>query len=181
MMECKSSESFGFTNGGSIVADLSPGVHLPGLLRRFTGDGLINLLSAKVEVENRMRLAGGVVPAAPSLDDAMRPELIPSVARGQREDRLLAEIDQDGFTFAIDPVDRPFFDRRAHRRERPQNALHIALVDGRVCIRKQFRPMRLGARRWGTRAVPPMEWVRRKVWSTTGLFLYNEAAALLRL
>jgi hypothetical protein len=181
MINGKSSESFSFVNGTSIAADPSTGAYIPGLVRRLTGDGLINLLCAKVEVDQRIRLAGGVLPAAPPLDDALRPDMIPSVARGRREDRLLAEIDQDGFFFAVDPIDRPFFDRRAHRRERPQNALHIALAGGRVCIRKQFRPLRIGARRWGTRSVPPMEWIRRKVWSTAGLFLYNEAAALLRL
>lgn len=180
MINGKSSESFTLT-GDAIAAGVQPHTNVPGLLRRLTGDGLLNLLCAKAEVEIRLSHSGGIVPAAPDLDDALDPEVIPSVARGQREDRLLAEIDQDGFAFALDPIDRPFFDRRAHRRRRPQNSLHIALVDGRVCIRKQFRPLTLGARRWGSRTVPPIEWVRRKIWAGAGLFLYNEAAALLRL
>jgi len=180
-MNDKIPESFDFAAGGAVAANLQPGAYVPALVRRFTGDGLINLLCAKAEVEARVRNAGNVVPVAPPLDDALRPDQIPSVARGRREDRILAEIDQDGFAFAEDPIDRPFFDRRAQRRRRPQNSLHVALVEGRVCIRKQFRSLQLGARRWGTRPVPPMEWVRRKVWSSAGLFLYNEAAALLRL
>ena len=167
--------------GAAVPAEFQPVGYVPALVRRFTGDGLINLLCAKAEVESRIRSAGGALPAALPLEDALRPEAIPSIARGRREDRLLAEIDQDGFAFAEDPIDAPFFDRRADRRPRPQNSLHVALIGGRVCIRKQFRPMRIGARRWGTRPVPPMQWVRRRVWTSFGLFLYNEAAALLRL
>ena len=181
MANSKIPESFTVFADGAVAADLPAGAYVPLWLRRFTGDGLINLLTARAEVESRIRNAGGVVPAAPPLDDAVRPDSIPSVARGRRHDRLLAEIDQDGFAFAEDPIDRPYFDRRARRRQRPQNALHIALVDGRVCVRKQFRPLRLDAKRWGTRPVPPMDWLRRRVWSSLGLFLYNEAAALLRL
>ncbi|MCA1825857.1 MAG: hypothetical protein ABR567_01040 [Myxococcales bacterium] len=180
-MNDKAPESLGFVVGEALGAGYLAGTPVPALLRRLTGDGLLNLFYARAEVEARVRNAGGAVPSAPALDDAVRPDEIPSVARGRREDRLLAEIDQDGFAFAEDPIDRPFFDRRAHRRRRPQNAVHVALVDGRVCVRKQFRPLRLGARRWGTRSVPPMEWVRRKLWTSAGLFLYNEAAALLRL
>ena len=153
----------------------------PSLLRRVAGDGAVNLLCAKTEVEAALRAGGGVVPAAPALDDALRPELIPSVAQGRWDDRILAEIDQDGFAFADDPIDAPFFERRAERRPRPQNRVHIALVERRVCIRKEFRPLRIGARRWGQQRVPAAEWLRRKVWASLGLYLYNEAAALLRL
>src|SRR5947208_14560332 len=88
---------------GAIAADFLPGAALPGIVRRFTGDGVINLLTAKAEVEHRIRSAGGVLPAARTLDDALRPDVIPSVASGRIEDRILAEIDQDGFAFAEDP------------------------------------------------------------------------------
>src|SRR6184192_3207911 len=108
--------------GAAVPAEFQPVGYVPALVRRFTGDGLINLLCAKAEVESRIRSAGGALPAALPLEDALRPEAIPSIARGRREDRLLAEIDQDGFAFAEDPIDAPFFDRRADRRPPLGNA-----------------------------------------------------------
>jgi hypothetical protein len=121
------------------------------------------------------------VPAAPALEDALPPESIPSVAAGWRHDRVLAEIDQDGFAFALDPMDEPFFNRRIQRTPRQQNLVDIALVDGRVCVRKRFRTFRLGARRWGNRPIPARDWVDRSVWVSLGFYMYTEAAALLRL
>ena len=103
------------------------------------------------------------------------------MARGIGEDRVLAEIDQDGFAFAKDPVDAPFFNRRARRSDRQQNLIDIALLDGRVCIRKRVRGLRFGARLWGDRPVPARDWVHRGLWASLGLYLYTEAAALLRL
>jgi len=151
------------------------------LLRRLAGDGLINLFRARAEVLATLRASGDAVPPAPPLPDALPAQSIPSVARGRYEDRVLAEIDQDGFTFAVDPVDEPFFNRRAHRRPRQQNLLDVALVDGHVCVRKRFRGYRFGARRWGDRPVPPAEWALRGFWVSVGFFLYSEAAALLRM
>jgi len=150
-------------------------------LRRFTGEGTFNLLRAKSEVHAAMRDGPGTVPAAPALDDALPPESIPSVSAGWREDRVLAEIDQDGFAFALDPMDEPFFNRRLRKTPRQQNKLDIALVDGRICVRKRFRSYRLGARRWGNRPIPARDWVHRSVWVSLGFYMYTEAAALLRL
>src|SRR6266446_8546180 len=150
-------------------------------LRRFTGEGTFNLLRAKSEVDAAMRDGLGTVPAAPALDDALPPEIIPSVSAGWRQDRVLAEIDQDGFAFALDPMDEPFFNRRLRKTPRQQNKLDIVLVDGRICVRKRFRSYRLGARRWGNRPIPARDWVHRSVWVSLGFYMYTEAAALLRL
>jgi tRNA A-37 threonylcarbamoyl transferase component Bud32 len=54
-------------------------------------------------------------------------------------------------------------------------------VDGRVCIRKRYRGLRLGARRWGDQPVPLRQRLHLALWNSLGLFLYSEAAALLRL
>ena len=151
------------------------------LLRRFAGDGVLNLFRARAEVLATLRSSGDAVPAAPPLQDALPSQSIPSVASGRYEDRVLAEIDQDGFAFAAEPIDEPFFNRRAHRRPRQQNLLDIALVDGHVCVRKRFRGFRFGARRWGDRPVPAAEWAQRSLWVSLGFFLYSEAAALLRM
>jgi len=151
------------------------------LLRRLAGDGPVNLLRAKAEVDAALWAGAGVVPAAPPLADELPPMLVPSVARGSLEDRVLAEIDQDGFAFAVDPLDAQFFNRRPRRARRQQNLVDIALVDGRVCIRKRVRGLCFGARQWGDRPVPAWEWMYRRVWTSLGLYLYTEAAALLRL
>jgi hypothetical protein len=150
-------------------------------LRRLTGDGAFNLLRAKSEVHAALREGPTALADAPALDDAVPPATIPSVAAGWRHDRVLAEIDQDGFAFAVDPMDEPFFNRRAEKRPRQQNRLDVALLDGRVCVRKRFRSYRLGARRWGDRRIPARDWVHRSVWVSLGFYMYTEAAALLRL
>src|SRR5438552_9817071 len=149
-------------------------------VRRFAGDGPINLLKAKGEVHAALR-SGGVVPASPSIDDALRAEQIPSVGAGDREDRVLAEIDQDGFAFAADALDESFFNRRLRRKPRQMNLIDIVLIEGHVCIRKRIRELRLGARRWGNRPVPAKEWAYRGLWASLGLYFYSEAAALLRM
>ena len=168
------------TSGASLNQPGSTGFFEP-LVRSLAGDGAVNLVRAKAEVRAALRAGGGVVPPAPLLDDALPPGSIPSVAAGRRDDRVLAEIDQEGFAFAIDRVDGPFFNRRAQHAPRQQNLIDIALVGGRVCIRKRIRSYRMGARRWGDRPVPAREWAQRSFWVSLGLFMYNEAAALLRL
>jgi hypothetical protein len=149
--------------------------------RGVLGDGPINLLRARDEVHALLRAANGVVPFAPACTDALAPLRVPSVAAGNTADRVLAEIDQDGFAFAVDELDVPFFNRREEHRPRQQNLLDIVLFDGRVCVRKRFRSLRKGARRWGWHSVPASQRITRAVWTRLGLFLYSEAAALLRL
>jgi len=167
-------------SGASLDQSGSSGFFEP-LVRSLAGDGAVNLVRAKAEVRAVLGAGGGLLPSAPPLEDALPPGSIPSVAAGARHDRLLAEIDQEGFAFAIDRMDEPLFNRRAQRAPRQQNLVDIALVDGRVCIRKRIRSYRMGARRWGDRPVPPREWAQRSFWVSLGLFMYSEAAALLRL
>jgi hypothetical protein len=151
------------------------------MVRSIVGDGPINLFCAGTEVHAALRTAGGEVPPAPPLEDALPPQRLPSVAGGWDENRVLAEIDQDGFAFATHPIDEPFFNRRVERRPRQQNLLDIVLVGGRVCVRKRFRGLRRGAVRWGGQPVPVRQWAIRGLWASLRLFLYSEAAALLRL
>jgi hypothetical protein len=149
--------------------------------RSVFGDGLINLARARDEVHGILTAAGGRVPYAPAPTDALPPLRLPSVAAGYLEDRVLAEIDQDGFAFAVHPLDEPFFNRREEQRPRQQNLLDVVLHDGRVCVRKRFRSFRRGAQLWGTQPVPLKLRMVRAVWSGLHFFLYSEAAALLRL
>ncbi len=151
------------------------------LVRRLAGDGPSNLLRARSEVDAILWAGAGTLPPAPPIEDGLPASAVPSVARGSREDRVLAEIDQDGFAFAVDPLDEPLFNRRAKRSHRQTNLVDVVLVDGHVCIRKRVRGFRLRARRWGDRPVPVGDRVRRGVWASLGLYLYTEAAALLRL
>lgn len=150
-------------------------------LARLAGEGAVNLLRARAEVQSALQAGNGAIPAAPPLDDALPPSSIPSVAAGAHHDRVLAEIDQDGFAFAVDPIDVPFFNRRNRCVRRQKNLLDIVLFDGRICVRKRFRSLRPGARAWGDRPVPAREWIQRGVWVSLGFYLYTEAAALLRL
>ncbi|HEY7116917.1 MAG TPA: class I SAM-dependent methyltransferase [Tepidisphaeraceae bacterium] len=96
------------------------------------------------------------------------PRDIPSLVLDSADtaDRVLAEIDQDGFAFAIDPADRAYFNTRDQRLPRVRYRLDVVLRDGRVCVRKQF------VRQPGVRA---------GFWGALGRHFYNEAAALLRL
>ena len=149
------------------------------IVRRVTGDGPQNLLRARAEVMSAIQ-SGALAQARP-LDDGLPPAAVPSIAAGGLDDRVLAEIDQDGFTFATDPRDEGYFNRRARQVPRQQNLVDVTLLDGRICVRKRFRGFRFGARRWGDRPVPAQEWARRAFWVNLGLFLFTEAAALLRL
>src|SRR4051812_29619377 len=79
-------------------------------VRRAAGEGPLNLIRARGEVLASLRSSSGEVPAAGPLDDALPPSAIPSVAAGCFDDRVLAEVDQDGFAFATSPTDVPFFD-----------------------------------------------------------------------
>jgi hypothetical protein len=142
-------------------------------------NNLMRVLRAGAEVKAALR-AGPFEPAPPP-DDAPAPGAIPSIAAGRREDRVLAEIDQDGFAFAVDPLDEAYFNRRAQRTKRQHNLLDVTLVAGRVCVRKRFRIYPNGARAWGHRPVSAYELASRALWASLRLYLYSEAAALLRL
>ncbi len=141
-------------------------------------DGLINLWHARGEV----RAAGaGAMREAPAVADEVSPAEVPSVARQGAADRVLAEIDHDGFAFAVAPEDEAYFNRRAEKHPRQQHLLDVVLRGGRVCVRKRFRRPRRDAVRFGDRPVPAREWAQRSLWVTLKLPMYNEAAALLRM
>jgi hypothetical protein len=93
----------------------------------------------------------------------------------------VAEIDHDGFAFAVAPEDEACFNRRSRANVRQQHQLRIVSHRGRVCVRKEFRAPRLGALRFGDRKVSAREWAHRSLWVHLGLPFYNEVAALLRL
>lgn len=101
--------------------------------------------------------------------DALTPDDIPSVAELGPSDRVLAEIDQDGFAFAVHPADVAFFNRREEKLPRIRYHLHIVLHRGHVCVRKQFTGQ------------PPGAPLIPRFLSMLGLFFYNETTALLRL
>jgi hypothetical protein len=152
----------------------------PQVLQRLAGNGFANLLRVRAEVSSALSVNGAAVLSTGSLADGLPAESVPSVKAGKRYDRVLAEIDQDGFAFAVDPQDARFFERRARRVPRALNLLDIVLLEGRICIRKRYRNYRTGALQWGKR-VPLKERIQRRLWNSLGLYLYSEAAVLLRL
>lgn len=95
------------------------------------------------------------------------PELIPSIAAGDRNDRDLAEIDQDGFLFAADERDRSLFNNRARVAPR-RHRMQIVFREGVVCVRK--------SRVWQQR-----DGLRGRLLEVLRFDFYLEAAALLRL
>jgi hypothetical protein len=99
--------------------------------------------------------------------DSLDPNRIPSVALRRTCDGVLAQLDQDGFAFAVDPADVPFFNRRDRKLQRNKHQLDIVVHHGRVCIRKRFLP---GPGDCSLRT-------KLLIW----LSFYREAAALLRL
>ena len=122
----------------------------------------------------------GTLPQGPPLADALPPETIPSWPAASARTACWRKSTRTDFAFAKDPADAPFFNRRARRSTAAEPARHRAA--GRpVCIRKRVRGLRLGARLWGDRPVPARDWVHRGLWASLGLYLYTEAAALLRL
>jgi hypothetical protein len=141
---------------------------------------VLNLLQARAEV---LRALGptGHLPPAPDVDDAMDPELVPSVRHRGRGDRVLAEIDADGFAFAVLAEDVPFFNRREHKHPRQQHLIDVVIEGGRVCVRKRFRPPRAGAVRHGHVRLPVRELAIRSAYWALRIPFYSEVAALLRL
>jgi hypothetical protein len=121
-----------------------------------------------VRMEALRAVLRGLDRTAP-LPDAVTPAEIPSVAELGAGDRVLAEIDQDGFAFAEHPADVPFFNRRAQKLARARYSLHIVIHRGYVCVRKQFTGQ------------PPNLPLAARMWDRLGLFFYTETAALLRL
>lgn len=138
-------------------------------LRRVPGmDAASRLLAARLETVRALlarRLDENPLP----VPDAVTPSEIPSVAELGPGDRVLAELDQDGFAFALHPADVPFFNRRSQKMPRLRYRIHVVLRRGYVCVRKRFIGQPRNA---------PLD---AHLFSLLGLFFYNEAAALLRL
>lgn len=138
-------------------------------LQRVPGaDVAARLLAVRLETAGallRRRLAEHPLP----VPDAVTPSEIPSVAELGPGDRVLAEIDRDGYAFAVHPADVPFFNRRTEKSPRARYRLHVVLRRGYVCVRKRFTLVQRGA---------PLG---SHVLGLLGLFFYTEAAALFRL
>jgi hypothetical protein len=126
------------------------------------------LVCLRAEVQRAVRDRAFVSPRLPS-PDALRVQDVPSVERLGAADRLLAEIDQDGYEFAVHPMDAPIFKAREVRLPRFRYQISVVLRSGAVCLSKRFvrQPLRSG----------PREWLK----SLFGLNFYTEAAALIRL
>ncbi len=138
-------------------------------LRRVPGmDAATRLLAVRLETMRALlarRLEENPLP----VPDAVTPSEIPSVAELGPGDRVLAELDQDGFAFALHPADVAFFNRREKKMPRLRYKLHVVLHRGYVCVRKRF----LGQPRNA-----PLD---AHLFALLGLFFYNEATALFRL
>jgi hypothetical protein len=102
------------------------------LTRRVVGDGLVNLFRARAEVLSALDQGDGELPASRPVEDALPARIIPSVAAGSFEDRILAEIEQT---------------IEAHRAGKPARiALKMnALVDAR-CIQALYQASQAGVR-----------------------------------
>jgi glycosyltransferase involved in cell wall biosynthesis len=130
--------------------------------------GLRSYLVARAEVRRAVRRGAVWCNESPS-PASVPPSEISSTLTTGTGDRVLAEIDQDGYAFAVDPADAPIFNRRSRKVRRTLYRLDIVLRGGTVCFRKQFRPipLRLGLSRW--------------FWGWLGMPFYNSVAAYLRL
>jgi hypothetical protein len=120
------------------------------------------------EVSAALRQTDNVFQSVP-IADALDLDRVPSVALRRTRDCVLAHMDQDGFAFAVDPMDSPLFNRRDRELQRVKHQLDIVVYGGRVCIRKRFFP-------W-----PSNLGFLRTLLCAIGLPFYREAAALLRL
>src|SRR3954469_25723774 len=122
--------SAGFSLSAVSALDGATGLAPPGaegvstILNHLVGNGLGNLLRVRAEVHSALWVNGGVLAGA-ALADALPPDSVPSVRAGARYDRVLAEIDQGGFAFAVDPIDARFFERRKRRVPRQLNQVDI--------------------------------------------------------
>ena len=94
---------------------------------------------------------------------------------------MLAEIDEEGFAFAVNPEDRPVFNKREKSRPRPMHKLEMVLHDGRICVRKRFRGPTRGMTRFGRIRLTLADQAKRHAWAALGIWFYVEAAALLRI
>jgi tRNA A-37 threonylcarbamoyl transferase component Bud32 len=71
-------------------------------------------------------------------EDTLAPALVPSVVLGDCRNRVLAEIDQEGFAFAVDQRDTVFFNTKTSMNPRRHHRIQIVLTEGAVCLRKSI-------------------------------------------
>ena len=101
-------------------------------------------------------------------EDTLAISEIPTVALGDCRNRVLAEIDQDGFAFAVDSRDSAFFNTRTFVNTRRHHRIQIVLRNGAIYLRKSIIRNRCAAMSGRIR-----DYLR---WE-----FYIETAALLRL
>ena len=101
--------------------------------------------------------------------DTLSPLLIPSVLQGDWTDRVVAEIDLDGYVLAADACDAAFFGTNQSMHPKRYNRIQIVLRGRRIYLRKSF----ITAWRPNNKMAAILDPLR---WS-----FYLEAAALLRL
>ena len=124
-------------------------------------------LTARIEVSYALftgKLREGPLPGP----DQLPTELVPSVVNGNRSDRILADIDQNGYIFAAAECDQTLFNRSSERVPRRHRKVQVVLRDGLILLRKS-PTVRM-----------PKTWCRW-ILGSLGWGFYLEAAALLRL
>ncbi len=139
-------------------------------LWRIKGAAVVGRMTA-VRAETYAAIVRRTVPtltAAPP--DALRPYEIPSVKELGAGDRILAEVDQDGYAFAEHPADEVLFNRREKRIARLRYGLKILLHKGEVVIEKRFNRGRWWGLSLGHYLAGQLE-----------LPFFNEAASLVHL
>ena len=100
-------------------------MHLPGLAP------LSNLRAARAEIKRAPPAADGLEPSA----DGVRASELPSFSMHGKADRVLAEIDQDGYAFPLEACDADLFRPRAERLPKRRYRLQVVLREGIVCVR----------------------------------------------
>jgi hypothetical protein len=144
--------------------------HVSDALWRIKGAAVVGRLLT-VRAETYAALLRRSVPTltAPP-PDALRLHDLPSVKELGTGDRVLAEIDQDGYAFAEHPLDEPVFNRRDKRIARLRYRLRILLRKGEVVVEKRFNR----GQWWGLS-------VGHYLMGQLELPFFNEAAALVHL
>jgi hypothetical protein len=128
---------------------------------------LATYIRARAEVAYALRT--GSISSGEPCADTLNPCLIPSVLQGDWTDRVVAEIDQDGYILAADARDAAFFGANQSMHPKRYNRIQIVLRGRRIYLRKSF----ITAWRPNNKMAAILDPLR---WS-----FYLEAAALLRL
>jgi tRNA A-37 threonylcarbamoyl transferase component Bud32 len=113
-------------------------------LRVATAISYFAALNDAVSARTENNIFAVVAPAATVAPDSLDLSAIPSVAVSGHADRVLADIDQDGFVFARHLEDERIFNTRFEYLPRERCTLQIVLSRGAVRLRKRYR---LGADR----------------------------------